>query len=37
MMMIVTTTQIVSRIGNNHDDDRCDDYDVRDNNTDWEQ
>ena len=39
MMMIVTTTQIVSRIGNNDDDgcDDCDDYDVRDNNTDWEQ
>ena len=36
MMMIVTTTQFVSRIGNN-DDDGCDDYDVCDNNTDWEQ
>ena len=36
MMMIVTTTQIVSQIGNT-DDDGCDAYDVRDNNTDWEQ
>ena len=38
-MMIVTTAQFVSLIGNN-DDDGCDDrdaYDVRDNNTDWEQ